>query len=697
MGNGVPQSVEEGTRILREARLKDAERAHAAALRRDPNNFDALHRLGFVRYEQERYPDALKLLQKALRLRPKAADALLHYGMVLRRLDRHQEALAFYDKALVVKSDYPEGWNNRGNVLLHLNRHEEALASLEKAIALRPRYAEAHFNRGNVLLGLRRFDEAITSFDQALKLNELYIKAFNNRGNALQELERFEDALASYDRALAIDPEFLDALNNRCKVLLDLKRYEEALATSDMLLALKPMRGFSLRADALLQLKRFNEALAVYDESLRLDPNSLDALNKRGLALLELKRYQDSLASYDKALVLDPNRLDLVHNRAAALAELNRFEEALASYDRVLEFDKEGVDALLNRGNVLADLERFDEAFASHEKVLAIKPDHQGALFNRGMLYLRLGQWREGWEGYEHRWDENSAKTRPALHVPEWGSESLDGRSILVHSEQGFGDSIQFIRYLEPLSRVTNHVTFFAPKQLVRLFQPFADRVRLISDLDSNDQYDFRCALLSLPHRFQTDVTNVPNSVPYLSAEPDRVLHWRERIGTEGFKIGICWQGNPAGKIDKGRSVPLEKFLPLARVPGVRLISLQKNYGLDQLGRLPPGMCVETLGEDFDPGPDAFIDTAAVMANLDLVVSMDTSVAHVAGGLGRPAWLILQYLPDWRWLQRRDDTPWYPTMKLFRQPKRDNWEAPVAAMAAELEGLLDARADGRAQ
>jgi tetratricopeptide (TPR) repeat protein len=654
MTNGLPQSIEQGARLIRRAQQIEAERAYSAVLKKNPNHFDALHRLGFVRYEEGRYADALKLIGKALKLNPRAADALSHYGMVLRKLGRHEEALAFYDKALAIKPDYADALNNRGNILLDLSRYEEALAWFDKALAIRPRYPEALNNRGNALVELERFPEALASYDQALKLNPHYAVALNNGGNALFKLKRYDLALASYDKALELHPDFPDALNNRGKALVELGRHEEALACYEQVLKLKPVDVFNIRGDALQAGKRFADALAAYDEALAVEPDSLNALLNRGNALQELDRFDEVLATFDKVLALDPN------NWAA----------------------------FTSRGNVLADLERPEEALASYDKALALKPDFRDAWFSRGLLLLRLGQFAPGWEGYEHRWDAASNSTRPARKIPEWTSESLEGRSILIYSEQGLGDSIQFVRYLDLVKDVAGRVTFFAPKQLVRLYKPFADRVELTTELSSEEGFDFRCALLSLPHRLKTELSNIPRAVPYLFAEEELVAKWRHRIGTEGFKIGICWQGNPAGNVDKGRSIPISKFLPLSQVPGVRLISLQKNYGLEQLERLPESMRVEILDEEFDSGPDAFIDTAAVMANLDLVVGSDTSVPHLAGALGRPTWLALQYLPFWVWMLDRSDSPWYPTMKLFRQSSRGDWDGVVARMVADLEVLL---------
>jgi hypothetical protein len=270
------------------------------------------------------------------------------------------------------------------------------------------------------------------------------------------------------------------------------------------------------------------------------------------------------------------------------------------------------------------------------------------------------------------------------LQAAEWRGEPLDGRSIVVYSEQGLGDTIQFVRFLPELARRGGGLTFLCHPNLMRLFKPLAADFEMAGSIDAGRRFDFQSALMSLPLRLGMPTPRAEPS--YLSAESGLVAQWWEKIGTQGFKVGLCWQGNPKGRIDEGRSIPLEKYAPLASVPGVRLISLQKAHGLEQLKHLPSGMTVETLG-DFDTGDDAFVDTAAIMNGLDLVITSDTAIPHLAGALGVPAWVALKHVPDWRWMLERSDSPWYRSLKLFRQPKPGDWDSVVAAMADSLRGL----------
>jgi hypothetical protein len=260
----------------------------------------------------------------------------------------------------------------------------------------------------------------------------------------------------------------------------------------------------------------------------------------------------------------------------------------------------------------------------------------------------------------------------------------------LVFSEQGLGDVIQFVRYLPLLTKPEGKITFLVPAKLARLLQASIQAAEIISALNEVHHLDLQVALLSLPYWFDTELSSIPNKVPYLKAEPQLEARWSARIGVHGFKIGIAWQGNPIGTIDEGRSVPLQEFVPLSRIPGVRLISLQKYVGLDQIADLPKDVEIETLDDALDSGPDAFIDTAAVMTTLDLIITADTSMAHLAGALGRPTWVALKHVPDWRWLLDREDSPWYPTVRLFRQPRRDDWVSVFARINQELKSLFNA-------
>jgi tetratricopeptide (TPR) repeat protein len=721
----MPQAdLQNAIALHQRGQLVEAEQIYRNILRVEPDHSGATHLLGVVLTQRRQHLEGERLIAHALVINPHDPIALNNRGIALRELKRFDEALASYDKAIALKPDYAEAFNNRGNALKELKRFDEALASYDKAIALKPDYAEAFNNRGNALKELKRLGEALASYDRVIVLKPDNAEALNIRGIALMELKRLDEALASYDKAIALNPDYVEAFNNRGVALRELKRPDEALASYDKAVALKPdyAEAFHNRGNALMGLKRLDEALASYDKAISLKPDYVEAINNRGVALKELKRFDEALVSFNKAIALD--YVEALNNRGVALMELKRLDEALASCDKAIALKADYVEALNNRGNALMGLKRLDEALASYEKAISLKPDYADAFNNRGialrelkrpdealasfetaialkpdyadgylnraLIKLLVGQYKEGWADYEWRWEAKTwLSARPNVKVPTWQGEDLSGRHLLVFTEQGLGDVIQFARYLPLLARHKCKITFLVPPNLARLLGPSFHPLEVVSEIRGTSGIDYQAPLMSLPHRFNIELSSIPNKVPYLKAEPELEASYKSRIGASCFKVGIAWQGNPNGRIDEGRSIPLERFIPLAGIPGVRLISLQKHVGLDQLATLPKDVGIESLGNELDNGPDAFCDTAAVMNSLDLIITSDTSIAHLAGALGRPTWVALKYVPDWRWMLDRDDSPWYPTLRLFRQSQRDDWMQVFSNIERELQSLVN--------
>jgi Tfp pilus assembly protein PilF len=471
----------------------------------------------------------------------------------------------------------------------------------------------------------------------------------------LQELKRLDEALASFDRAIALKPDYAEAFYNRGNVLQKLKRLSEALASFDQAIGFKPdfAEAFNNRGNVLQELRRLDEALASCDRAVALKPDFAGAFNNRGNVLQELKRFDQALASYERALVLQPDYAEAFHNRANALKESKRLDEALASYDQAV----------------------------------LLKPDYADGFKNRALCRLLVGRYAEGWADFEWRW--NTAEFSGKLpNFANWKGEDLGGRRLLVFAEQGLGDVIQFARYLPLLANNRCQLTFLTSERLIRLLHPLTNGIEVISALGREQKFDFQCPLLSLPHRLGTALSSIPNAMPYLRAEDDLIACWKKRISNHGFKIGIAWQGNPQSKVDQGRSIPLSEYFGLARLTGVRLISLQKEDGLNQLAELPKDVRIEMLRDGFDNGPDAFVDTAAVISTLDLVITADTAIAHLSGALGRPTWVALKYVPHWPWMLDRTDSPWYPTARLFRQSTPNDWASVFSNIRKELQSLL---------
>jgi len=646
-------------------------------------------------HSQGRLADALTLYGAVIRLNPNIAAAHSNRGAVLNSLKRHEQALQSCDRAVAIDPAFADAWNNRGNALNGLKRLDDALQSYEHALALKPDYPATLNNRGNALRSLNRPDDALQSYDRAIALQPDYADAYYNRGVALEGLKRAKDALASYDRAIEINANFAEARNGRGNVLIALGRPDVGVASLQAAISLKPdyADAWSNLGNALSALNRLDEALQCYDRAIALKPDFAEAYYNRGIALKDMNRLDDALKSYDRTIDLKPDYAEAHSNRGHVVQDLERPDAALADYDRAIALKPDYPEAWNNRGALLRESKRFDEALASFDRAIALKPDFAEAFWNKSLSLLLIGRLAEGLELYEWRHRRGVPGTPRVFPQPVWtGKQDLAGKRLFVHAEQGLGDTIQFGRYAKLAEARGAKVILSVQDALVRVLQTLGPAIDVTDSQSQPRDDDLQIALLSMPFALGTDLDTVPEDVPYLRAEPEKVRTWKDKIGAHGFKVGICWQGEKGGIIDAGRSFPLTHFESLSRIPGVRLISLQKNAGVEQLRELPPGMTVETLGDEFDAGPNAFLDTAAVMETLDLVIASDTAVAHLGGALGRPVWTALKYVPDWRWLLDRADSPWYPTMRLFRQKARGDWPGVFAEMEAELAKRLEAGA-----
>jgi tetratricopeptide (TPR) repeat protein len=461
-------------------------------------------------------------------------------------------------------------------------------------------------------------------------------------------------------------------------------RAQEALEHVAAALRIDPAaaEAHNIQGLILQALAHHDEALASFERALALRPDFDEAWSNRGASLQHLGRAAEALESLERALALAPGRAESRFNQGVVLHALGRPEAALESFARGLAIDPRRAGAWTNHGLVLHALGRFDEARQSWDRAIAIDPLHADAHWNKALCALLQERFEEGWPLYEWRKRRAQWNGVRAHAVPAWQGEDIAGKTLLVHAEQGLGDTIQFCRYGALAAVRGARVILSVQDALVPLLRQMPAPVQVVGKAGEKQACDFHIALLSMPLAFGTRRQTIPAAVPYLRADPQRARAWRERIGGQGFRIGICWQGLKS-RTDMGRSFPLACLAPVAAIPGVRLISLQKNDGIEQLDHLPPGMTVETLAR-LDEGPGAFLDTAAVMQHLDLVIASDTAVVHLAGALGRPAWVALQHVPDWRWGLERSDTPWYPSLELFRQGSRGDWAGVFAAMAGRL-------------
>jgi tetratricopeptide (TPR) repeat protein len=425
------------------------------------------------------------------------------------------------------------------------------------------------------------------------------------------------------------------------------------------------------------QAGRLDDALAAGRRALALDPQCAQALNNLGIVRYERREYETAIGLYRRAVAALPSYAEAHSNLGNALRIEHRFDEAVAAYDRALALEPRYVDAVANRASALHLSGRLDEAAAAFRQALALDPNHANAHSGLGLLLLLEGRFAEGWPEYEWRW--RSSEARPlGLSGREWQGEPLAGRRILVQAEQGLGDTIQFCRYLPELKARGAEVGVAVQPALAGLLCGSFPWARFIA-ADERWAYDCFSTMLSLPWRVGTVRETIPGAVPYLAVAPAARQRWAERLGSAAaLKVGLVWAGNPGHVNDRKRSLEVETLAPLLAVPGTRFFALQVGARAADLGRLAADAV-----EDLAPALGDFAETAAAVANLDLVIAVDTSVAHLAGALGRPVWVLLSAVPDWRWLKAREDSPWYPSLRLFRQGRLGDWE-PVIARVAEV-------------
>ena len=607
-------------------------------------------------------------------------------GLAFHRRGDFASAKVWYEEALGANADHVGALHLSGLICLEDKRPDLALGFLARAIMLAPDVAPLHAGYGVALSELGLFEEALTSYDHVIAIAPQDGEAFYNRGNALRSLGRFCEAIGDYAQVMALQPWNAQAVSNQGDAYQALGRFEEALMCYTKALRLEPdyAEACSNRGLALHGMRRFDEALLSYDQAIAINPYLSAAYFNRANTLKQVTRFEDAAGDYAQAIMIEPQNAQACANRGDALQSLGRFAEALRLYDRALAIRADSADAWSNRGVCLKALGLLQDAISSFDKAIGCADDHAEAHWNKALTLLLMERFAEGWRLYEWRKRARDPAGRRVCDQPEWlGKEDISNKTLLVHGEQGLGDTIQFSRYLRRLNDLGAKI-FFAPQRPLQALMGTLDAAcEIVDDDQTHLEFDYHVPLMSLPLAFKTDLSNLPACEAYLGAEEDRIESWKKRLGPDGFKIGICWQGN-SGDVDLGRSFPLRQFRPLGLIPGLRLISLQKGPGAAQLADLPEGMVVESLGADFDGGPDAFVDTAAVMMCCDLVITSDTAVAHLAGALGVKTWVALKHMPDWRWFVERNDSPWYPSMRLFRQGSPGDWDGVFASMKAAL-------------
>lgn len=665
-----------------------AEHFIRAALAVNPNVAEAHSNLGNALKEQQRFEEALESYRAALALHAGDADTHYNCGIALQALRRHEEALASYDRALALNPGDEQAWNNRAVVLKDLGRHEAALESVARALALNAHNVQAHNNRGNILNDRGDPEDALASYDFALELFPDYADAWYNRGRALQALERFEDAVQSYGKAIALNPEMARAYNNRATALRKLRRLKEALNDCERAIDLQRdyVEAYRIQGQVLRDLGRPDMAALSYEAVMVLEKNDTSAMQHRALALRDGKDYEAALEGINRAIALEPDNADLYLTRGVIQRDAKDYDAAIESCRKVIELWPHHPSGYTNLGRVMDELGQTEEAMACYEQALAADPACALAHFNRGLLQLQQGNYEDGWRSYEWRWSAEElalSKDKRVYEQALWtGEQSLEGKTILLWSEQGLGDTLQFCRYASMVAQRGATVILEVKPELVGLMGTLAGVSRVIAKGEAAPAFDLHCPLMSLPLAFDTRVETIPAAVPYLASDPAKLAHWAGVLGEKTrLRVGVVWNGNPKYQNDALRSITLGQFAPLFG-EDCEFVVLQKELRVTDKAVL--GM--KRNVRQFAAAIKDFSDTAALCELMDVIVTVDTSVAHLAGALGKPVWVLLARRLDWRWLLERQDSPWYPDAKLYRQAE-SGWSDVVDKVRADLRAL----------
>jgi len=581
-----------------------------------------------------------------------ALAALFQEGLSLHQQGQLEQARAAYERILALHPGHADAMHMLGAMAMQAHNYTLAVDLISVSVQANPANAAAQLNLGLAYKELQRFDQALSCYGHAIQLRPDYAEAFNSKGVTLQACHRFDEAIVSFSQAIAIKGNYAQAFYNR---------------------------GLVFYAAA-----RLDDALADFEKSVDIQPDYAQAWNNRGVVLQEQLRWDEAATSYAAAIAAQSDFGQAHYNLGNALRVLGYFEEAVASYDAAIRLEADTAHAFNNRGLALQEMQRSAQAIASYDAAIALQADFADAYWNKAIELLLCGDFAQGWKLYEWRWKRDGFSSRKRdFASPLWlGDAPLVGKTVLLHAEQGLGDSIQFCRYARDVHALGADVLLEVPRPLMALFAGLEGVSQVIEKGAPLPQFDYHCPLLSLPLALQTRLENIPCRIPYLaSTAPQREL-WQRRLGPQTRpRVGLVWSGNALDKNDLQRSLRLQHVLPYLP-SSFDYICLQK-----ELRPVDQAVLEASSVRFFGAQIEDFSDTAALCDLVDLVISVDTSVAHLAGALGKPTWILLPYTPDWRWMLHRDDSPWYSSVRLYRQTQERVWQPVLERLRSDLSGL----------
>jgi tetratricopeptide (TPR) repeat protein len=667
-------------------RLREAEGIYRQILNAEPNSAHALHLLGVLASQMGQGEVALNYIRRAITLNPTAAQYHASLGAALATLGRTQEAIEIYNRALVLQPDLLDAHVNLGSALMKMGKFQQAVESLQSAVKIGPQNFKLLDSLGSALSQAGHQEEAVEVLKKAIALRPDFAPTHLTLGNAQMKLGHVTEAIAEYRTALATRPEYPEAMRNLSGLLSQGGSVDEAIDLARRSISLQPesSHAWCNLGSALHRQNRYDEAADALSRAIALDPRFPQAYSELGEVLLKMKSPAKAIDAFNQSLAISPNA-SLHYRIAIALLQERKPEEAIAACLKAESLGFADQNLFNTLGTIHHQLGQINKAIEYFQKAIAIQPDFPLAQWNLGLLHLLKGEFPQGWQGYESRWKANNILL-PARYSVEriWDGGDLNGRRILIDCEQGFGDCIQFIRFIPLIAQRGGKPIVTAFPELRRLLRTVPCLDEIICPPEEIPAFDLQSPLASLPGLFETTLQNIPANIPYIFADPVLAERWKPRIPQDGrVKIGLVWSSKPESKDHATHSPGIAQFAPLGAVPGTWFCSLQKGPAAAETVSPPEGLQIT----DWTAELQDFADTASLIANLDLIICCDSAVAHLAAAMGKPTWLLLPFVPDWRWLLDRDDSPWYPTMRLFRQPNPGDWQSPIRQVSRELRKL----------
>jgi tetratricopeptide (TPR) repeat protein len=727
-GEKAKQLFFEGVNCINNQNFEDAERNFLDSLELVPNKFSVLDNLAVVYMALDKYLEAREIAQKSIKINPKNPISLQNLGLIELNDDKFEEANTLFDEAIKIDPLYYQAINNKAIALTLLNLDEEAIKCCDSAIKINNNFIEAWNNKGDILKKIKRYPEAIDAYEQSIKIKKDGYISYRKKGDLLYQLKRYEESILTYDQALQVEKDRVDVWCNKSLALEKLNRYTESLEACN--------EGIKVNSNypelwinkslILCNLKDFQESLDAINVALLLAPNNPEALNNKALALQGLKKYDEQLICHEKSIELRPDVPDFVFNKANCLFFLNRYEDSLDCANKLikkypdygkgylskaqtlgrlgareesiinfnigLEKEPKHIEGWNNLGLmhhetalVNKDNTKFSLAKKCYDQAIKIKPSFYEPYFNKSLTELIAGDFKEGWKNYEYRLKikKDNNQTFRFISLPRIDDlEKIKDKTVMIWSEQGLGDSIQFCRFIHKISELCKNVIFEVPRALVKLMsnQFNCQVIEKASTLFANINYQMPIA--SLPGLFNTDINNIPfKDSPYLKTNKNKNEEWKKKLNLTYDKpnIGITFSGNSEYSWDRYRSGSLSAFLPL--VGKANIFILQKKINDKDNSFLKKYLEIKFIGKDIDD----FEDLASVIQNMDFTISTDTSIPHLSAALGKKTYLLLSQLADWRWLLNINYSPWYSSMVVVRKSNiSESWENLVKNLIKDL-------------